>query len=67
MDVLMLIKGVCQAATAFEHIDPEVAGRQLDLVRAALAAQTTIQPLRGRAPTLSDIEHAYPPVVVVEP
>jgi len=61
LDVLMLIKGVCQAATAFEHIDPGIADRQLDLVRAALAAHGTTQPLRGRTPTLSDIEHAFPP------
>jgi AcrR family transcriptional regulator len=61
MDVLMLIKGVCQAATAFEHIDPGIADRQLDLVRAALEANRTTQPLRGRTLTLSDIESAYPP------
>jgi len=67
MDVLMLIKGACQAATAFEHIDPGVTDRQLDLVRAALAAHTTTQPLRGRAPTLSDIEHAFPPAVPSDP
>jgi AcrR family transcriptional regulator len=61
MDVLMLIKGVCQAAAAFGQLDPEIADRQLDLVRAALTAHDTTKPLRGRTPTLEDIEHAYPP------
>ena len=60
MDVLMLVKGVCQAATAFEHVDPEIADRQLDLARAALSAHGTTTPLRGRRRTISDIEHAYP-------
>jgi AcrR family transcriptional regulator len=59
MDVLMLVKGVCQAASALEHLDPEIAARQLDLVRAALTAHDTTRPLRGRAPTLGDIEHAF--------
>ena len=38
MDVLMLLKGVCETATAFAHIDPQVVPRQLDLVRAAVSA-----------------------------
>ena len=59
VDVLMLLKGVCQAATAFAHIDPEISSRQLDLVRAALASPSGAQELRGRAPTLGDIERAY--------
>ena len=59
MDVLMLIKGVCQAAAAFEHVDPEIADRQLDLVRAALTANDTTKPLRGRTPTLTDIDRAH--------
>ncbi len=38
LDVLMLVKGVCQAASnAFAHLDPEIAQRHLDLIRAALA------------------------------
>jgi AcrR family transcriptional regulator len=61
IDVLMLIKGVCQSASAFEHIDPEIADRQLDLICAALSAKPAAQPLRGRTPTLTDIEKAYPP------
>jgi AcrR family transcriptional regulator len=62
MDVLMLLKGVCQAATAFAHLDPDIAARQLDLVRSALAPQTGATPaLRGRAPTLDDIDAAFAP------
>jgi AcrR family transcriptional regulator len=58
VDVLMLLKGVCQAATAFSHIDPGIAARQLDLVRAALSPDAR-QQLRGRTPTLGDIERAF--------
>ncbi len=60
MDVLMLLKGVCETATAFAHIDPQVVPRHLDLVRAAISANAAKQPLRGRSPTLADIERAFP-------
>jgi AcrR family transcriptional regulator len=56
LDVLMLVKGVCETATAFRHIDSDVAQRHLDLVRAAISAPAAAQPLRGRTPTLQDIE-----------
>jgi AcrR family transcriptional regulator len=56
MDVLMLLKGVCETATAFAHIDPQVVPRHLDLLRAAVRADPAAQPLRGRAPTLEDVE-----------
>ena len=58
MDVVMLTKGVCQAAFAFQALDPEIADRQLDLVRCALAPQAGGQPLRGRRATLEDLERA---------
>jgi AcrR family transcriptional regulator len=58
LDVMMMIKGVCQAASAFSHLDPRVAERQLDLVRSALRADAQAQPLRGRAPTFEDLEAA---------
>jgi AcrR family transcriptional regulator len=61
LDVLMLVKGVCQAAHAFQHLDPDIAQRHLDLIRAALSAPQSAQPLRGRAPTLEDMERAVPP------
>jgi AcrR family transcriptional regulator len=60
MDVLMLLKGVCEAATAFSGSDPAIVPRQLDLVRAALSATAAQQPLRGRPPTLEDLERRLP-------
>jgi AcrR family transcriptional regulator len=60
MDVLMLVKGVCEAASALSRTEPGIVGRQLDLVRAAISAQNAGRPLRGRPPTLADIERAYP-------
>jgi AcrR family transcriptional regulator len=60
LDLLMLIKGVCEAASAFAHVNPGIAERQLDLVRAAVSAGTAGTSLRGRTPTLGDLERAYP-------
>jgi AcrR family transcriptional regulator len=60
MDVLMLLKGVCEAATAFAGSDPAIVPRQLDLVRAAISATSAQRPLRGRPPTLEDIERGLP-------
>jgi AcrR family transcriptional regulator len=63
LDVMMLVKGVCETATAFAHVDADIAGRHLDLVLAALRTPAATQPLRGRTPTLEDIEGgaAFPP------
>jgi AcrR family transcriptional regulator len=61
MDVLMLLKGVCEAASAFASSEPGQVTRQLDLVRAAISATAADRPLRGRPPTLEDIERALPP------
>jgi len=58
MDLLMLLKGVCETASAFAHVDAEIVPRHLDLVRAAVMADPTRQALRGRAPTLDDVERA---------
>jgi AcrR family transcriptional regulator len=60
MDVLMLVKGVCEAASAFASSEPGMVTRQLDLVRAAVSASAANRPLRGRPPTLADIERAFP-------
>ena len=60
MDVLMLLKGVCEAASALAGSEPGVMTRQLDLVRAAISADGARRPLRGRTPTLADIERAFP-------
>jgi AcrR family transcriptional regulator len=59
LDVLMMMKGVCEATGALRQIDPEIPNRQLDLVRSALVASSSGQPLRGRTPTLDDIERAF--------
>src|SRR5205823_4132851 len=59
IDVLMLVKGVCQAASAFQHLDPAIAERQLDLVRAALAPPSDQSKLRGRRATVEDMERAH--------
>jgi AcrR family transcriptional regulator len=61
LDVLLLIKGVCETATAFQQVDPRISERHLDLVRAALAPPATDRMLRGRSPTLDDIERAFAP------
>jgi AcrR family transcriptional regulator len=60
MDVLILVKGVCEAASALSTTEPGIVGRHLDLVRAAISAQNAERPLRGRPPTLEDIERAHP-------
>ncbi len=58
VDLLMMIKGACEAAVALHHVDPQIAQRQLDLVRAAISVAASQQPLRGRAPTIQDFERA---------
>lgn len=60
MDVLMLFKGVCEASVAFASSEPGMVTRQLDLVRAAISAHAADRPLRGRPPTLADIERNFP-------
>jgi AcrR family transcriptional regulator len=61
MDVIMLVKGVCEAASALSATNPTIVGRQLDLVRAAISPSGADRPLRGRPPTLADVERAHPP------
>jgi AcrR family transcriptional regulator len=58
VDVLMMVKGVCEACASFQQVDPGVAMRQLDLVRAAISPQGAPQPLRGRPPTIEDLERS---------
>jgi AcrR family transcriptional regulator len=60
MDVLFLLKGVFEAASAFASSEPGMVTRQLDLVRAAISAHAADRPLRGRPPTLADIERTFP-------
>jgi AcrR family transcriptional regulator len=58
VDVLMMVKGVCEACASFQQVDPGVAMRQLDLMRAAISPQGAVHPLRGRPPTLEDLERS---------
>ena len=54
----MLFKGVCAAAAAFAHIDATLIDRHMVLLRASITAGGDAAPLRGRAPTLEEIEGA---------
>jgi AcrR family transcriptional regulator len=56
VDVLMMVKGVCEACASFQQVDPGVAMRQLDLVRAAISTPGTAPALRGQPPTIDDLE-----------
>jgi AcrR family transcriptional regulator len=58
MDLLMLFKGACAAATSYAHLDSEIIDRQLDLIRAGLSTNPVT--LRGRAPTLEELERRLP-------
>ena len=59
VDVLLMVKGVCETAHSFQHVDAEVGMRQLDLVRAAITpAGAPVRPLRGRPPTPEDLDRA---------
>ncbi|MFL5864076.1 MAG: TetR/AcrR family transcriptional regulator [Solirubrobacteraceae bacterium] len=62
VDVLMMIKGVCEAVGSFQHVNPDVALRQLDLIRSAISMPGSERPMRGRPPTVEDLEHAASPV-----
>jgi AcrR family transcriptional regulator len=57
VDVVMLIKGVCEVQRSFSHVSPAMAERQLDLVRSAIATEPSRIALRGERPTLADLEH----------
>jgi AcrR family transcriptional regulator len=61
VDVLMLVKGVCEAVGSFQHVKPDVTLRQLDLVRSAISAPGAQRPLRGSPPSLQDLEQAKAP------
>ena len=61
VDVLMLIKGVCEAVASFQHVHHDVVLRQLDLVRSAISTPGAQRPLRGSPPSLEDLEHANAP------
>jgi AcrR family transcriptional regulator len=58
IDIVIMIKGVCESARQFQHLGEQVAGRQLDLVCAAISTNGSGPKLRGRAPTAEDFEQA---------
>lgn len=60
VDVLMMLKGVSEVIKSFQHVAPDAAMRQLDLIRAALTPQPGAEPLRGRRPTIEDLAEAGP-------
>lgn len=64
VDLLMMTKGVCEAVNSFQHVNPDVAQRQLDLIRSALRPDE--RPLRGRPPTMEDLEQAHAPAADAE-
>jgi AcrR family transcriptional regulator len=63
IDVLILVKGACEASRSFLHIDPQIGDRQLDLVTAAIGLAGSERPLRGRKPTVEDLERTIPAAV----
>jgi AcrR family transcriptional regulator len=60
VDVLMMVKGVCEASRSFQHADPNMAARQLDLVWAAIATPEAQRGLRGQAPSVAALERSAP-------
>src|SRR6202034_3941400 len=63
LDLMIMTKGICEAASALHQVNPDMAERQFDLVRAALSTDPVSQPLRGRAPTVDDMRRAFRPPV----
>jgi AcrR family transcriptional regulator len=55
VDVMMLIKGLCAAATELE-LSPALLERQISLIRAAICTPEYARPLAGPMPTLADLE-----------
>ncbi len=55
VDAMMLIKGVCAAASALE-LSPALLERHVSLIRAAISSPSHAVPLGGPAPTLADLE-----------
>lgn len=62
VDVMLMVKGVCEAARSFQHVGPDVPLRQIDLIKAAISAEAEGTPLRGQPPTIEALEHNVVPV-----
>jgi hypothetical protein len=56
----MMVKGVCEASRSFQHLDPYLAARQLDLVWAAIATDGGQRGLRGRIPSVEMLDRDPP-------
>jgi AcrR family transcriptional regulator len=56
VDVLMMFKGACLAASTYGREEPGTIERYLDLIRASFMPVAGGPPLRGRSPTLEDLE-----------
>jgi AcrR family transcriptional regulator len=67
VDVLMMIKGVCEAVSSFQHVKPGVALRQLDLIRSAISVPGSERPLRGQPPTMGDLERTAAVAAATKP
>jgi AcrR family transcriptional regulator len=61
LDLIVMVKGICEASTALQNVNPQIADRQLDLARAALRPDVGAEPLRGRPPTIDDMQRAFHP------
>lgn len=55
MDLLMMFKGACHAASAYAHVEPMAIERHLDLIRAGVRPVAGGPPLRGRCPSVEDL------------
>ncbi|HLY48887.1 MAG TPA: TetR family transcriptional regulator [Solirubrobacteraceae bacterium] len=55
VDVMMMFKGACLAATTYGREEPGAIERYLDLIRASFRPVAGGPPLRGRSPTLGDL------------
>jgi AcrR family transcriptional regulator len=67
VDVLMMVKGVCESTRSFQHLDPSVAARQLDLVWSAICTPEYQRVLRGQPPTAEVLEQAHPAAAATAP
>ena len=67
VDVMMMVKGACEVSRSFQHVDPDLASRQFDLVRSAISAPAAQRPLRGRRPTIEDLQRGHPVVAEAQP
>ncbi len=59
VDVMLLIKGVCSAASELGS-SPAILDRHLSLVTAAISTPQHAVPLSGRTPTVADMNAAHP-------